>query len=125
MSDPFGFTIYGEISEADLRQAVGHALLRLQAGEHHLAVHPNCGTNLITTGVLVTAIALLLGRGKGSFMQKFPLVLPFVVVGLVLSKPLGQRLQLFTTLSDVTDRWVLEIQPLELGTIEGYRVVFE
>lgn len=125
MSDPFGFTIYGEISEVDLHQAVGHALLRLQAGEHHLAVHPNCGTNLVTTSVVVTAIALLLGRGKGGFMQKFSWVLSFVVMGMVISKPLGQRLQLITTLSDVTDRWVLEIQPLELGTIEGYRVIFE
>ena len=57
-SDPLGFTIYGNVDEHDVRTAVGDALLRLQAGERQLAIHPNCGTNLLTTAVAATLAAL-------------------------------------------------------------------
>src|SRR4051812_5842427 len=57
ISDPLGFTLYGNVSEESARRAVGDALLRLQAGQSELAIHPNCGTNLATTGLLVTLIA--------------------------------------------------------------------
>jgi len=57
-SDPLGFTIVGEATTEELQHAVGDALLRLQAGERGLAIHPNCGTNLLAAGATVTAASM-------------------------------------------------------------------
>lgn len=59
MSDPWGFTLYGRLSSDAIEEAVGEAVQRLQNGEEHLAIHPNCGTNFTTSIVLVTAAAFL------------------------------------------------------------------
>jgi hypothetical protein len=125
LSDPLGFTIYGEVAEADLRRAVGDALLRLQAGEAMLAIHPNCGTNLAVTGALVTLIALLTGSGRRNLVERFTTTLIFVLPTLVWSRPLGYHLQTYTTLADVGDRWVAEIRPVSVGAMKAYRVLFE
>ena len=53
-SDRWGFTIFGEVTTEVLRRAVSDAPLRLQAGEHQPAIHPNCGTNLAVTALLAT-----------------------------------------------------------------------
>ena len=42
----------GDLSPENIRRAVADAMLRLQAGESNLAIHPNCGTNLATTSIL-------------------------------------------------------------------------
>lgn len=125
LSDPLGFTVYGEVDEADLRRAVGDALLRLQAGESMLAIHPNCGTNLAVTGVLVTFMALLTGGGRRSIWERFATALIFVLPTLLWSRPLGHHLQTYTTLADVGDRWVAEIRPVSLGNVKAHRVLFE
>jgi hypothetical protein len=124
-SDPLGFTIYGEVDEFDLRRTVGDALLRLQAGETHLAIHPNCGTNLAATAVLATLVTMLTGAGRRSFIERFSTSLIFVVPALVLSRPLGYHLQRYTTLTDVADRWVADIRPVQIGTMQALRVLFE
>ncbi|HMN29906.1 MAG TPA: DUF6391 domain-containing protein [Caldilineaceae bacterium] len=124
-SDPAGFTIYGAVEEADLRRAVGDALLRLQAGEHQLAIHPNCGTNLATSALLVTLASLVAGSGRGSFLQRFSAVLLLVLPALIVAKPLGYRLQQYTTLAEVGDRWVADIRPVHLGKVQVYRVLFD
>ncbi|MCB0139493.1 MAG: hypothetical protein KDE50_06240, partial [Caldilineaceae bacterium] len=62
LSDVVGFTIMGNVHPEEVRQAVGNALLRLQAGDTHLAIHPNCGTNLAASGILVTLIGMVFGR---------------------------------------------------------------
>ncbi|HBL60343.1 MAG TPA: hypothetical protein DDZ80_18345, partial [Cyanobacteria bacterium UBA8803] len=67
LSTDEGFYLYGEVTIAELRQAVPIALHRLTSGEGHLAVHPRCGTNL-SVGMLLTAglalgAHLLLPRG--------------------------------------------------------------
>ena len=59
MSDPWGFTLYGQLSTEAIEEAVEEAILRLQDGEEELAFHPNCGTNLTTTIFLATAAAFL------------------------------------------------------------------
>ena len=67
LSTDKGFYLYGQVSQADLRAAVGVALQRLTSGEPDLAVHPRCGTN-VSVGMLLAAglfagIHLLLPRG--------------------------------------------------------------
>ena len=124
-SDPAGFFIYGDVAQDNVRRAVGDALLRLQAGESELAIHPNCGTNLATTGVLVTCAALLAGSGKRNLWEKFTTSLLLVLPALLLGRTLGSRLQSYTTLADVGNRWVADIHPVTIGNVRAYRIVFE
>ncbi|MCA9975081.1 MAG: hypothetical protein KC413_05000, partial [Anaerolineales bacterium] len=53
----FNLNVYGSLSEEDVTAAVQEAYRRLKAGQHHLAVHPNCGTVLLTTATLATLAA--------------------------------------------------------------------
>lgn len=123
-SDPLGFTVAGDVDENALRRAVGDALLRLQAGEHKLARHPNCGTNLVTTAVLVTLMALSVNSRRHP-MERFAMTLIGVVPMMILAKPIGLYLQGYTTSADVADRWVAAIHPVSLGGIRAHRVLFE
>jgi hypothetical protein len=125
-SDPLGFTIYGEIDEHDLRTAVGDALLRLQAGESQLAIHPNCGTNLLTTATAATFAALtgaaVVRRG---WLERAAVSLALTLVAIAASRPWGFRLQSYTTQADVADRWVAEIRLIQVGSAELLRVTFD
>lgn len=126
LSDPLGFTIFGDVDEHNLRRAVGDALLRLQAGESQFAIHPNCGTMIATSAILVTLVALITGGGKRPFIERFSNALLFVVAALIASRPLGLRLQGYTTTAEVSDRWLACIAPLSIGgTIKAHRVLFE
>ncbi|MFN3982771.1 MAG: DUF6391 domain-containing protein [Caldilinea sp.] len=124
-SDPIGFTLLADIPEEAARRALADAMLRLQAGEEHLAIHPNCGTNLLTTGVLVTLATMLGGAGqrRGS-LSHFTRVLMLVLPVLALSPSLGLHLQRCTTLAEIGDRWLKEFRPLETGGVRGYRIIF-
>jgi hypothetical protein len=125
-SDPLGFTLYGDIDEAGLRRAVGDALLRLQAGETQLALHPNCGTNLATSTFLATLAALAAMSGsRRNLVDRFAGGLALVLAALVVAKPLGLWLQGYTTNPEVADRWVAEIRQIRAGALQAYRVSFE
>jgi len=126
LSDPAGFTIFGHVKEVEMRRAVGDALLRLQAGEHNLAIHPNCGTNLATTALMVTLAAMIGGAGRNrSLSDKFVTILLLVLPALIVSRPLGRRLQGYTTTGVVTDRWLADIRPVEIGPLHAHRVLFD
>jgi hypothetical protein len=125
LSDPWGFTLYGNVPEEDVRRAVGEALLRLQAGEGRLAIHPNCGTNLTTTLLLATAAALLGTLGKRSLLDKLTSTLILIGGALFAAQPLGLRLQQYTTLAEVSDCWVARIESVGQAGRSTYRVLFE
>jgi hypothetical protein len=126
LSDPLGFTLFGEVDETVMRRAVGDALLRMQAGEQELAIHPNCGTNLVVTSVMVTIAALIGGAGRNrNLFDKFATILLLVLPALVFSRPLGLRLQAYTTTGNVADRWVADVRPVQLGPIRAHRVIFD
>jgi hypothetical protein len=124
LSDPLGFTILGEVSESDLRRGVGDALLRMQAGESHLAIHPNCGTNLTTTVGLVSLAALLGGAGKRDTLDKISSTMILVTAALLTAPKLGMFLQNYTTSAAVSDRWVEEIRPFRVAGKPAFRVNF-
>lgn len=124
LSDPLGFTILGDVGEPDLRRAVGDALLRLQAGEDHLAIHPNCGTNLATTAFLVTFAAMLGTAGKRDSLDKLSSTLVLVTAALLVAPRLGMFFQNYTTTGAVSDRWVEEIRPFRLVGKSAFRVNF-
>lgn len=124
-SDPAGFSLYGDVDTSILRRAVGDALLRLQGGQTHLAIHPNCGTNLATIVLLTTVAALLSTVGQRGLWMRFTSMLMWVAGASVASKPLGLRLQQYTTTTQVADRWVADIRPVRVGKLNLHRVLFE
>jgi hypothetical protein len=123
-SDPFGFTIVGDVTEPDMRRAVGDALLRLQAGESKWAMHPNCGTNLLTTAAAATLAALAGASLRRTPFERFVFGLCCALPAIVAARPVGYWFQGFTTLADVADRWVAEIQPVRVLGRRGHRVLF-
>lgn len=125
LSDPWGFTLYGNVSESAVREAVSEALLRLQAGESKLAIHPNCGTNLVTSTVLATVAALIGAAGRRPLVDKIATTGLAVLGALFVAQPLGMHLQQLTTLPNVTDRWLVSIEPLLEGERRAYRVTLE
>lgn len=105
-SGPTGFrlNIYGDVSEDDVRAAVDEAYRRLQGGEHGLAVHPNCGTVLVTTATLATLAAQTVfsieqrrertGQSRTvTFANAIPAAIIAVVGALIVGRPLGIELQ--------------------------------
>ena len=124
-SDPLGFFVIGEVDAFALRRAVSDAMLRLKAGETHLAIHANCGTVLASTSLLVAFAALFGGVGQRGALARFTSMLTWVLGALVVSKPLGLRLQRYTTLADIGDRWLVEVRPVAKGKLPVHRVIFE
>lgn len=99
-SNPTGFFILADISTEDLTAAIIEAWTRLNAGEHDLAIHPGCGTNLATTVVLASTFAWLPLRGRKSTLGRLallPLALLFVALGFALARQLGPSLQRHVT----------------------------
>ncbi len=90
-SNPTGFMILGDVNVDDLRTAADEALTRLRSGERGLAIHPGCGTNYATSGLLAGSLAWFGLSGKGSWSKKawrIPFILPLAILVWQLSKPL-------------------------------------
>lgn len=102
-SDAGGFWLLGDIPTDQVESAVHTALTRLRAGEHGLAIHPNCGTNFVTSGIaagLASAFAMFgAGRSSRERLERLPLAMAFATLALILSRPLGYRLQQRVTTS--------------------------
>jgi len=96
-SDFGGFWIIGDIPTEDLSNAVDEARQRMKNGEHDLAIHPNCGTNFVTAGILAGSAALLsmlgTGRRNRDKLERLPLAISLATVALVVAQPLGLRVQ--------------------------------
>ncbi len=123
-SDHLGFrlNIYGALSEADVTAAVQEAFRRMKGGEHHLAVHPNCGTALLTTATMTTLAAqgtfsLEQKRQKRngldipSWLNALPTAILAAVVAMIVSRPFGLYLQRrFTTAGDLGEMEIVSIR---------------
>ncbi len=126
-SDARGFWLVGEADEAEVRAAVGAALERMRGGEHKLAIHPNCGTNLVTVAVLGTAATLVSlagsNREKHGMFTRVPVLMTGLMVAALAGQPLGMRVQEHvTTLGDPGDLEVVSIQRRERGGMTAFRV---
>jgi hypothetical protein len=114
-SDARGFWIMGEVETEDLVAAIEEAIQRLNHGEHHLAVHPNCGTNLATAGLFGGAAAWLatlnMGKNWEDRLDRLPLVITLVTMALMVAQPLGPRIQKkFTTDPHLGDLRVIAVE---------------
>lgn len=105
MSGPTGFVLFADLPTETITDATLEALERLQEGEHELAVHPNCGTNLVASSVFsaLAAWIVMAGTGKDARLKlwRLPLALVVAVPVFFLSKPLGPWLQRLLTTSAI------------------------
>lgn len=114
-----GFFIYGTAETEQIRSAVEEALKRMRKGEHGLAVHPNCGTGIVTTGLMTSVAAMLgtLGADKDwqDRISRLPMMIFLSVLAIILSQPTGLSLQRhITTLGDPGNLEVVQISRHEI-----------
>ena len=125
-SDDSGFVLLGEVPTDAVEKAAAEALKRMKNGEHQLAVHPNCGTNLVTTGFLATLVALvgMGGSSRKDAMNRFPYV-STAMMGVILFGPLlGMNLQRhFTTEGDPGDLEIVDVTRREVSVPWGGKMI--
>ena len=123
LSDPSGFTLFGEMSVEDVGQAVADAQAAIDEGRRGLAIHPDCGTNLVVQALLSVLVMQFLGRtGRGFSVARFVAGLLSMTALSMAAKVLGPRLQTVTTLADLRDRKVTEVYALRVFGKPAVRV---
>jgi hypothetical protein len=124
-ADTTGFNIYGQVETEELMSAAQEALQRLQNGEGNLAVHPRCGTNLVTAGLL-TAVAAVIALGRKPSIKKLPDVILATTLAAFFAQPLGMQLQArVTTSPDAQGARVAGITQSQMGQIHVQHVDIE
>lgn len=126
-SDPGGFWLIGEIETNQVEDGVRQALDRMRGGEHNLAIHPHCGTNLVTTGFLAGGLAWLgmLGAGRSTRdrVERLPMIISLVTLGMMLAQPLGPKVQQrVTTSSDMHGMEIVRVERSRRGDVPVHRV---
>ena len=121
----FYLNIYGNIDEADVTMAVEEAFTRMKGGEHKLAVHPNCGTVLLTTATMTTlaaqaAFAIEQFRHKSDrtdsqvIMNGLPSAVLASVIALILARPAGIKIQEnYTVEGDLKEMQLVRVKKIE------------
>ncbi len=70
----------------------------MQSGQVDLAVHPRCGTMLVTMGAM-TALAAFLALGRRPKLSRLPDAMMATTVAAFLAQPAGLALQKYVTTS--------------------------
>jgi hypothetical protein len=120
-SDHHGFFLYTDLPKSTIEEASQLALARLRAGEHRLAIHPNCGTNLLTAGALSGLAAFLTIQGSDDKkpqdkLNRLLLAIMSAIASLVIAQPIGLRVQQYLTTK-------AEPGPLEVVSVNKVRSV--
>jgi hypothetical protein len=123
-SDLQGFMVYGNVETAILQATAEEALARLQAGEAALAVHPNCGTNLATAGILSGLAALVAGSGRHrSLWDRVPSAILGATLALIVAGPVGRWVQAnVTTTGQVAGLRIMSVVRVAEGPVVRHRV---
>jgi Domain of unknown function (DUF6391) len=126
-SDAGGFWIIGDVLPETLHSAVQEAITRLRAGERQLAIHPNCGTNFVTAGILagLAGAASMLGSGKRAVdkLARLPFTAALATLALITAQPLGMLLQArVTTAGDPGSLEVISITHRKQGHLTIHRI---
>ncbi len=117
-----GFNLYGEVETDQVESAANEALARLRAGDSRLVIHPNCGTNFATAGMLAGLSAWIASMGKGG-VGKLPRIIIASTVALMFALPLGLTVQEYVTTSPlVGDAKILAVVPGKRGNMTVHRV---
>lgn len=120
-----GFVLVGDVPTDKVSKAAEEALRRFGRGEAGLAVHPNCGTNLVVTAALMASIgaAGFVGTSPRQAWERFSLVLLAMLFAAMFSLPMGLAVQRhFTTTGDMGDLELLGVQRRELR-VRGRKIV--
>ena len=118
LSAPRGFYVYGNVPTPEIQSALAEALARLSGGERQLALHPHCGTNLVTAGTLAGLLAFLsmLPGDQRARRTRLPLVLLVSTLAMLLAQPLGLVVQQHvTTEANPGDISVVRIEKSQVG----------
>lgn len=112
-AEPDGFFIHGPANPQAVMAAAREGLERLQAGERQLAIHPRCGT-MIVSGQLISAVTFFLVLFALKSVTLATLLLA-MVVAIVAARSLAQPLGLFLqrTLTTSTDVQGLHVDRLD------------
>ena len=120
VSGPRGFSLYSNLGGEQVIPAARAALRELQAGNSRLALHENCGTNLVISAALTT-LATLLGlryspvgppskrnprRAWGDFLERLPQVILLNAMALTTAVPVARWVQANVT----TDAGVADLE---------------
>lgn len=112
-----GFILIGDVPTDAVERAVHEAVERMNRGESGLAIHPNCGTNLVTAGALTTSVGFLsLGTtSKRPSLDRLSWTMVGMITAVLAAQPLGMALQKhFTTKGDLGDLEVVSITREEI-----------
>jgi hypothetical protein len=120
-SQPNGFFLYGNLKTEEIAQAVNEAIRRMRAGEHQLAVHPGCGTNLVASGIFSGGLAFLMSALSGRrarWYERLPNAVMGGLAGAAIARPIGPWLQAnVTTSADMRSMRVRHIVRSQSGTL--------
>ena len=126
-SDARGFWLVGDLTTDQVREGVHTAMGRLKRGERKLAIHPNCGTNFVTSGVfagLAAAAALFGAKRASDKFARLPMAIALATIGLVISQPFGFIMQeRVTTSGDPGEMEIIEIVPSRRGNFKAHRII--
>jgi len=125
-SDVQGFFLFGDVPGQAVRDAAAEALARLRAGEARLSIHPNCGTNLLTSGVLAASAAFAAFAGSTtsrSRLSRLPAAILLTALALLVAQPLGTALQRsVTTQADPQSLRLVEVRTWQRGRTTLHRI---
>ena len=126
-SDGGGFWIIGDISTEELSSAASLALEKLTSGQEYLAIHKNCGTNLLVSGFSagLAGAAGLIGVGDRTRdkIERIPVITALSVIALMLSKPMGPIVQkLITTSGKPGSLKITSLRKHQLNGIPAHRI---
>lgn len=127
-STPRGFWVIGRVEIASLQEAVDEAQKRLRVGERQLAIHPFCGTNFALSGLAAGLVSWLAMLGGGSSLRskwdRLPLVTVLATLAMILTFPLGPKLQeRYTTDASLGDLHVVQINRYERAGLPAHHVL--
>jgi hypothetical protein len=136
----WGYAIYGDAPTETVLEAAQEGLRQLRAGQREIAVHANCGTNLVVAGSLAGLGAFLalsaawLDRSEDAadnrarrllaWITRLPLACAAATLGLLVGQPLGRALQTHvTTQADVGDMRITGITREEKAGLDKQRPI--
>ena len=120
-----GYWILGKAELQDVQKAAEMAHARLKNGEHKLAIHPNCGTNIAMIGLCTAAAAMLTSFGDDedeSPMSRFSALTTAGMIGALVGKPLGPKVQ--EKISTDPDVSSLSIVSINCSSLRGTPLFF-
>lgn len=121
-ADGNGFAIIGDINPEQLADAAQEALRRMKNGQGELAVHPRCGTQLVTLGAL-TALAAFLVLGRRPRVSRLPDAMLATTLAAFVAQPLGLQLQKYVTTSpNVFDAELVGVARRQFAGLEFWHV---